>query len=200
MKPKEYAKKFTPWHPDLQDEFTETFKGDILSTIETVYSLGGNRIALKRMESLTKEAKEKFEAIKFFIPEITNGIWSHIEKGTINPTKQKLCAGEISENKRYAQERKKRDAFFQSHFDTRFGAKQSPEDFFNFLAGMMRSQTNGHDQEALVFFELKLEYTTEDVNKAFKKKALVAHPDCGGSHKDFLHLTEMKNRALRHAK
>jgi hypothetical protein len=43
-------------------------------------------------------------------------------------------------------------------------------------------------------------YSVEDVHKAYKAKALVAHPDRGGATADFLKLQEAHDRALEYVK
>lgn len=197
MKPKEYAKKFSPWKAENHNEFTDAFKGDILSTIETVFTLGKNKIALARMKSLTREAKEKFDRIRELIPEVPEGIWGYIFASAIKPTEKKLCAEEIAEEEARSKREKEWRNSFNSHQRNPFDGAASG--FFEFFARLVMASTPGSDPEAQSFLELESTYTREDVNKAFKKKAFEAHPDHGGSHSSFLLLTEMKNRALRFA-
>ncbi|WP_437606279.1 hypothetical protein WMF20_35505 [Sorangium sp. So ce834] len=52
------------------------------------------------------------------------------------------------------------------------------------------------DAAALAALGLARDATADDVKRAFKQRALAAHPDRGGSHEAFLALTAARDRAL----
>jgi len=63
-----------------------------------------------------------------------------------------------------------------------------------------RQSTTDDRPEFMVFLELLPPYSTDDIHKAYKTKALAVHPDRGGSNADFLLLQKHYARAQEYVK
>lgn len=188
MKPKEYVKKFSPWKSEYANDAVNQLKIDFMTVYETVFILGGNKISLSRFKSLTKEAKDKFDLIRSYLPEIPEKSWGYIYATVIKPMEGQFCSEEIAQKE--AKRRK------QKAWESTFGGYYSNNDF-DYICDLIKSILNPKvDIEAQGYLGLSDNFTREDVNIAYRALSKMAHPDCGGSHKAFLELTEMKNRAL----
>jgi DnaJ-class molecular chaperone len=196
MKPKEYRKKYTPWDEARAEEFIRELTLDFLSTWETVYELGKHKISLDRTKTLTSECHQKFKILAEDFPILTDDIWNKIYNSGLKQLRDDWCKDELKRNQEEARRRREwqeqmegranrfRESFFQSAFD------------YATLFALLGLGAKRIDTEALNFLGLSKEATVEDINEAYRAKAKKAHPDQGGSHADFLQLTEMKNRAL----
>lgn len=191
MKTKEYVEKYKL---NLDDKFNHSeFISDLTIDFVSLLEVGKATENVKGFNNAVSAIKMKFDAINNkTVGQIPEKLWNYFYatvvvkmKAELFPEFVKREKEEFDERKRAYERRKEyekrfynffEEAFFQSILSDLFKSRK-PTDSFNEL-GISDSSTS------------------EEVKMKYRELCKTHHPDKGGSHDNFVKITEAKNKCL----
>jgi hypothetical protein len=202
MKPKQFSKKYSPWENSREQvlEFSQDFIADWNTALEAQLRNCKNEMTLNHMRIVIQQTRDKFDRIATITegmnPETMEKWWKFFFATEIGPSRDKYCAKD--KNRKEAQAR--RDQEYEQQWNQTFQSRKThfQKKFFEayakdaLLFGLLGSLTIPRKELALL--ELEENATKQDVEKAFRQKAKISHPDTGGS-EEAMHLLNQAKAA-----
>lgn len=207
MKPKEYIKQFNLDQPDhfpmtkVLDAFSEDFS--------TLLMVGKARENIKGYENAIRAMHTKMDAIKDqchpqFKVAVLNA-WNIFYASIVAPMREDLFPKEMEKRRqekaaREEQRAWEREAFGRNRFwREAFGRDSGYGDFFgSYYNRIFRTVFTDTIATQFKLLGLTITATVEDVKSAYRKLALLHHPDRGGDRAKFEEATEAKEKCLKY--
>ena len=199
MKPKEYVRKYKLNIDDNfnHNEFINDFTHDFLSLIELCRtSKDWNYTKFKNCMS---QIRDKWDRIH----RKTNGqlpekLWKYFYATIVGPMRDKEFPDWNKKKTNPWDEWQKKQSYFGGNYS-------NYSNFFNEaihnLLSMLIGNNSKPENKYYNILQIDLEEESiEVVKKSYKILAKTYHPDCGGNAKQFLEITEAKNRILEYLK
>lgn len=213
MKPKEYVSKY---HMDVNENFDHSmFVADLTVDFQSVieYQKTVGQYSLSHFENIVKQIKQKFDSISYKSKmgiEKWDKLWKFFYASVVVKVRDADFGEQIRKQKedKHEEWRSRNDwkNFNYGDYGGRFFKDDIFERIFSSFFGFGFGSSFASDSFDLhvgppvkEFGELGLvpeTATIEDVNIAFRKLALLHHPDKGGDASKFQTIMESKNRCI----
>jgi len=207
MKPKEFIEKYhlaegwaKGWPSDnkrRQKQFITDMTSELLAMLE--YNKAQDNI--KGFDNAVNAIKSKWDGIDKKIPYgLPEKLWGFFFATVVAPLREEFCPRQMEQRRQEAAERR---AEWQKRKEMRDWWKNREREFiddwnrsfyYSMLARLLALEAIPN--ESFAALELPNTATVEEINKAYRVKAAMAHPDHGGSQEAFITLTEHKNKCL----
>lgn len=209
MKTKEYVKKYKldTQYGFNHSDFIIDLTADFMATLQFLATK--NQLSYNRFLSVVKESKQKFDSISYRAKaktEVWKKLWNFFYASVVVHTRDARFSDYL---KKKQQEKADydfvrmggiADVGHQEIMDKLFEEAlrehmRRIRDMFN-IPPMIHAQYVTCTKKDFELLGLENGCAIDEVKKAYKQKALAAHPDAGGSDAAFIKLTEAKNRIL----
>jgi len=190
MTTKEYVKKYKL---DISNKFDHSeFVKDLASDFIALLELNKANNNIKGFDNAVRCIKMKFDAISNKTAGVTpERLWNYFYATVIVKMREELCPRDM-QRRREEQERKKNEWEERKRlrdWEDSFWERS----FFSFLFG---AQKNKKPVNSFTVLGLPETATESEIKTAYKKLAIIHHPDRGGKQESFIEITEAKNKCL----
>lgn len=190
MKPKEYVKKHgLGSRALLHNVFLADFAVDFQTMVEFHQESGDWNYT--KFKNVVSDMRKKWDAINNraggVLPE---SLWKYFYATVVVALRDKMFGEELERRQREWEEKTAWERDFTEAF------------WRDMFGRVLNVFLKGHTPTAeieLLGLEVEPPPTPDEVTKAYRKLALVHHPDRGGDKKKFIEVTEAKNRVLAYA-
>lgn len=202
MKPKEYIEKLDilkGWNVKKQNELVSFLTSEFLAQLE--YFKAENNI--KGFDNALKVIRMKWDSISNKIPYgLPEKLWNYFFATVVAPARENLCPSEMERRRKEAAEKR---AYYERQKALK---REREEEYQRFEEEVRRSFyerlamffliLKGCPVRSFSYFGLDPHQTSKsEIMKIYKEKALLLHPDRGGSQEEFVKLIEHKNNCLK---
>lgn len=195
MTTKEYVNKYGL---HLSDKFNHSeFCQDLASEFICLLEYNKANDNIKGFENAVRCIRMKFDSISNkTLGVLPEKLWNYFFATVIVKLREELCPKDM-QRRREVQEQKKKEweqrkaqrEWENEHFNDLFWSRN----FFGFLFAIRNNQK---PVESFAILGLSEDANENDVKAAYKKLAVVHHPDKGGKQDMFVKITESKNKCL----
>jgi len=195
MTSKEYVQKY---RLNVSDKFNHSeFCQDLASEFICLLEYNKANDNLKGFDNALRCIRMKFDSINNkTVGELPEKLWNYFFATVVSKLREELCPKDM-QRRREENERKKKEweqrksykQWEQEQFNDYFWGRN----FYSFLFAGVKSQK---PVECFTVLGVSENATEEEVKTAYKKLAIVHHPDKGGKQDRFIEITESKNKCL----
>jgi hypothetical protein len=198
MKPIHYIKKYklNIGTNFSHNEFIQDLTTDFITLLEVGKTNSGQYV-LKGFENTVRAIRMKWEGINNKTSgELPEKLWKYFYATVIVKMREELFPDEMARRKEEREERKRDRENYQKWQDQEFGFSDY---FFNFFHSIFKSQ-NTIPSSSFDLLGIGSDSSETDIKQSYRTLAKKHHPDAGGNPKNFMEITEAKNKCLTYLK
>lgn len=195
MTAKEYVTKY---NLNISDKFNHSdFVQDLASDFIALLEINKANDNIKGFDNAVRCIRMKFDGInKKTVGLIPDKLWNYFFATVIVKLREELCPKDV-QKRREVQERKQKEWEYRQKQreweNEQFNDLFWGQNFFSFLFSNTKSKK---PTECFTTLGLTEDANEADVKAAYKKLAILHHPDKGGKQEKFIEITESKNKCL----
>lgn len=194
MTTKEYILKYKL---NSSDKFNHSdFVQDLASDFIALLEINKANDNIKGFDNAVKCVRMKFNAISNkTLGVFPEKLWNYFFATVIAKLREEICPKDM-QKRREIQERKKaewEERKFYRNFEENSFNNFWEQNFYSFLFAQRK---NSKPVSSFIVLGLTEDASDEDVKTAYKKLAIIHHPDKGGKQDKFIEITESKNKCL----
>lgn len=195
MTTKEYISKY---NLNISDKFNHSdFVQDLASDFIALLEINKANDNIKGFDNAVRCVRMKFDAISNkTMGVMSEKLWNYFFATVIVKLREELCPKDM-QRRREMQEQKKKEweqrKAYKKWEDEQFNDFFWGQNFYSFLFSQVKSSK---PVSSFAVLGLSENADETEVRSAYKKLAVLHHPDKGGKQDKFIEITESKNKCL----